>query len=63
MRQQDMVLAHLRRRGKITPLEALDLYDCSRLAHVIFKLRQWHKIKTVPTGVKRYATYHYEGAV
>lgn len=61
MRQQDMVLAHLKRRGRITPLQALDLYGSLRLGAIIFRLREDYKIDTVPTGPKRYATYVYRG--
>jgi hypothetical protein len=52
--QNLMVLAHLRRKS-ITPLEALNLYGCFRLAARIYDLRQkGHNILTnrfhTPTG-------------
>ena len=37
--QQTLVLAHLKRKS-ITPIEALNLYGCFRLAAIIYNLRR-----------------------
>tara|TARA_B110000977_G_scaffold102497_1_gene134003 strand:- start:151 stop:354 length:204 start_codon:yes stop_codon:yes gene_type:complete len=45
--QKTLVFAHLKRKS-ITPLEALNLYGCFRLAAIIHKLRNsGMEIKTV----------------
>jgi len=50
MTQKANVLAHLRRYGTITPLEALQHYGCFRLAAVIHVLRgEGHTIETRDT--------------
>ena len=47
MTQKENVLYHLRSQKTITPLEALMLYGCFRLADVIFKLKKdGHNIVT-----------------
>lgn len=47
MTQCDMILAHLREEGEITPVEALREYSCFRLAARIADLKQdGHTIKT-----------------
>ncbi len=59
MTQQADVLNHLQQRP-ITPLEALDLYGCFRLAAVIYDLRNMgHDIVTdeVERNGKRFASY------
>ncbi|MDD5395283.1 MAG: helix-turn-helix domain-containing protein [Thiothrix sp.] len=38
--QTRKILAHLNKRGSISPMEALVTYGCFRLAAQIFKLRQ-----------------------
>lgn len=38
--QQEKILEHMRDRGGITPLEALDLYGCFRLGARIYDLRR-----------------------
>ncbi len=62
--QEENVLNHLRTRGPLTPLDALNLYGSFRLAAIIFNLRKGHLIKTRDTtdnGTgKHYATYIYE---
>ena len=59
MSQCDRILSHLKRKP-ITPLEALGLYGCFRLAARINDLRgKGHKIKTeyVQKNDKRFAVY------
>lgn len=60
--QREQILRHLQHVGPITPLEALQLYNCMRLGARIDDLRrQGHCIVTrmvvVPSG-KRVAEYH-----
>lgn len=59
--QKEMVLEHLQNRGSITPLEALNIYGCFRLADVIYKLKKdgWHiRTEMVETlGGKTFAKY------
>tara|TARA_R100001086_G_scaffold177485_2_gene98062 strand:+ start:458 stop:664 length:207 start_codon:yes stop_codon:yes gene_type:complete len=60
MAQRKRILQHLKRHRKITPLDALDLYGCFRLAARISELRdQGFKIKTVNVrrNGKNYAEY------
>lgn len=38
--QREMILDHLKNKGSITPIEALNYYGCFRLAAVIFDLRE-----------------------
>jgi hypothetical protein len=57
--QQTLVFAHLKRKS-ITPIEALNLYGCFRLAAIIYNLRRSGvAIKTVPKTVngKTFAQY------
>lgn len=60
--QQDEILAHLRRRKTVTPVEALVVYGVYRLSDVIFRLR--HRGYRIATTMKRddkgrrYAEYH-----
>lgn len=57
--QKTSVFAHLKRKS-ITPLEALNLYGCFRLAAIIHKLRSsGMEIKTVNKTVngKTFAQY------
>ncbi len=65
MTQQDIVLAHLKSKGSITPMEAIHLYSITRLSDVIFKLikKGYHIISTLTNDTNkfgnpcRYATY------
>lgn len=54
--QEKRVLAHLHRYGKITSSEAFTWYGITRLAAVVFRLREaGYDIMTVETeGVNRY---------
>lgn len=59
-----MVLEHLQKHGSITSLEAFEKYRITRLAAIIYVLRQSHIImsserETVDGGV--YAKYTYNG--
>ena len=40
MTQTEMILNHLQNKGRITPLEALNLYGCFRLGARVYDLRQ-----------------------
>lgn len=58
--QQEQILNHLKYRGPITPLAALNLYGSFRLGAVIFNLKALgHNIKTdmVSNGRKHFAKY------
>lgn len=65
MTQQDIILAHLRAKGSITPMEAIHLYSITRLSDVVFKLikKGYHIVSTLTKGENkfgcacRYATY------
>ena len=60
MSQKQHILAHLERHGTITPLEALNLFGCFRLAARIAELRaEGHDIRTchAPGAAKDYAVY------
>ena len=64
MTQKEMVLAHLKRVGNITPIEALDKYCCFRLASVISKLKDDGEniiSSRCNRGNKWYAKYLYFG--
>ena len=69
MTQKEMILSHLQRRGKITDLEAFQLYAVRRLGARIYDLRaDGYKISTQNTKAKNrygnittFATYIYEG--
>ena len=55
MSQASRILSHLKRRP-ITPLQALDLYGCMRLAARVADLRErGHKIITEPLESKQTA--------
>lgn len=46
--QRDKILAHFKKYGSITPLDALREFGCMRLATRIFELKEdGYKIKTV----------------
>ena len=60
MSQTNEIMFHLRNYGSITPLEALDLYGCMRLAARVNDLRKrGHEIRTdtVERDGKRWAKY------
>lgn len=40
----EKVLEHLKNKGSITSLQAIDLYGATRLSAIIFNLRRNHKI-------------------
>lgn len=59
-KQTESILQHLQAFGSITPIEALNLYGCFRLASRIWDLRSsGYDIKTenVTDGDKTYAKY------
>ena len=45
--QKKRVLDHLIEKGNITSWEAIQTYGCTRLADVIFQLRENHLIESV----------------
>ena len=56
--QKERILEHLKAGDSITPIEALNKFQCFRLADVIFKLKaDGHKITSTPTGKKAFSTY------
>ena len=64
------VLDHLKKRGSINSLEAIDLYGATRLSAIIFNLRKHYKIESIDcTNTDRYgntstfAKYVYCGEV
>jgi hypothetical protein len=60
MSQRDQILLHLQRRESITPMRALSLFGCFRLAARIAELRAaGHTIMTSTElrGDKRFARY------
>ena len=62
--QIDLIHAHLKEHGKISPLQALRDFGCMRLADVIYKLRGYgHEIETTwrKQKGKKYAVYVYKG--
>lgn len=63
MSQTKNILNHLQTYGHITPLQALNLYGCFRLAARIKELRKEHYIetKTLQTEKGSYADYQYVG--
>ena len=59
--QNNRILAHIKRHGSITPLEALNEYGCLRLAARVYELREaGHKIdmERVDWGNKHFARYY-----
>ncbi len=46
MSQKKHILSHLKSGQAITPIEALNLYGCFRLAAVIYNLRKSYAIDT-----------------
>ena len=63
MSQKEMVLAHFKKRKSITSWEAIQKYGITRLADVIFRLKDSHNIvATIQTAEgKRWAKYTYMG--
>jgi hypothetical protein len=58
------ILKHLQTHSQITSWEAISKYQCSRLAAVIFKLKErGHSITTerVTENKSNYAIYHFHG--
>lgn len=62
--QKQAVLNHLKTKGPITPLVALNTYGCFRLASIIHRLKkevgeEGYYIESVPTnnGGKTFSTY------
>ena len=58
--QAQKVLQHLKHHGPLTPLQALDLYGCFRLAARVAELRQAGapiRCEMVERGGKRFAEY------
>ena len=62
--QYQKILAHLKKKKTITPMEALNLYGCFRLASRINEMRD-DGIKILTTMIeddgKHYAKYEYLG--
>jgi len=61
--QNAKILAHIKDKGRITPLDALSKYGCLRLAARVHDLRQaGHAISTEVRRVngKRFAVYYME---
>lgn len=48
MTQTEQILRHLETEGSITPLEALDIYGCFRLAARIGEIKETHEIISEP---------------
>ena len=61
--KKEKVLKHLKTLGRITPLEALELYGSFRLGALIFNLRkEGHDIETNIVPKKGYAKYTYNAS-
>lgn len=64
--QHKSILNHLKFKGSLTPLEALNLYGCLRLAAVVFRLKsRGHIVRTelINKNRKTFSKYYYEGNV
>lgn len=62
--QLNSILLHLQKKKKITSWEAIELYGATRLAAVIYQLKDYgYNIEThmAHKGNKRWAVYHYKG--
>ncbi|KKN76959.1 hypothetical protein LCGC14_0364510 [marine sediment metagenome] len=59
MTQKNKIKQHLKKIGSITPLDALDLYDCFRLGARIWDLKEegMNIITKINSGSKKYAIY------
>jgi len=57
--QNKQILSHLRNGNRLTPLEALTLFNCFRLSGRIYDLKKsGHDIKTtIINGKKKFAEY------
>ncbi len=58
--QRELIRKHLNKYGSITPMQALKLYGCFRLASRICELRldgMWIKSKMVKSNGKWFAKY------
>lgn len=65
MTQKERIINYLKSGKCITPLEALDMFNCFRLASAIHELKKdGHKIITrmVGNNQKQWAQYYLEGA-
>lgn len=63
MTQKQRILDYLKSGKRLTPLEALDLFGCMRLASAVHELKQeGHDIRTTIVGNdhKRWAQYYLE---
>lgn len=60
--QCDMTLEYMKMFGSITPLEALEAFNCFRLGARISDLREdgYNIITDIADGAKRYAIYRLE---
>lgn len=59
--QEKQILGHLLSGAPITPIDALNLFGCFRLAAVVFNLKAaGHDVRTtlIRDGKKTYARYH-----
>jgi hypothetical protein len=64
--KMEMIKSHLYEKGNITSLEAIKLYNATRLSDVIFKLKQKGlDITTTPEtyGKSRFVRYHLNKAI
>lgn len=57
----DLIKRHLVDKGHITSLEAINLYNVTRLAAYIHILRDrgWNISAETVTGVNKFGSYHY----
>ena len=64
MNQKTQILEHLKNGKKITPIEALNMFGCFRLAAVVFDLKQkGYDIQTriINNANKSFAEYSLNG--
>lgn len=64
MSQTKLILEHLRKGNSLTPIEALNLFGCFRIAARVLELKkQGHNIKTetIKKGKKSFASYKLTG--
>lgn len=66
----NLVLEHLKNKGSITSIEAIEMFGATRLSSIIFNLRKQYKIETINVDfVDRYgnksvyAKYIYHGEI
>ena len=64
------ILNHLQKKGKITSVECIELYGCTRASAIIMNLRKDHIIETeMQKGINRhgnpcrYGIYVYKGSM